>query len=142
LGDGGGIKPDIELPDTLTQPEQAFAQALGTDIPKYRDVLARYALDLKGTQTFASEDFQVTDDMTAEFLRRLRNRGVEMPDSTWQGGRAFVAEQLGYEITRYVFGRAAEIRRRVRSDVQVKRAIELLNQAETPQHLLDLARSQ
>jgi carboxyl-terminal processing protease len=140
LGDGGGIKPDIELPDTLTQPEQAFAEALGTGLPKYRDVLARYALDLKGSQTFASADFQVTGDMTAEFLRRLRNRGVEMPDSIWQGARDFVGEQLGYEITRYVFGRAAEIKRRVRNDIQVQRAIELLNQADTPRQLLELAR--
>ncbi|UCG87010.1 MAG: S41 family peptidase [Gemmatimonadota bacterium] len=142
LGDGGGIKPDIELPDTLSQREQAFARALGTDIPKYRDVLARYSLDLKGSTTFAGDDFQVTSEMTAEFLRRLRNRGVEMPDSIWVGGRDFVAEELGYEITRYVFGRAAEIRRRVRSDVQVRRAIELLSQAETPQQLLQLARQQ
>jgi carboxyl-terminal processing protease len=139
---GGGIKPDIELPDTLSQREQGFAQALGSDIPKYRDVLARYALDLKGSTSFADEEFQVNDEMTAEFLRRLRNRGVEMPDSIWRGGRDFVAEQLGYEITRYVFGRAAEIRRQVRNDIQVQRAIELLSQAQTPEQLLELAKRQ
>jgi carboxyl-terminal processing protease len=139
LRGGGGIIPDIELPDTLTATEQQFARALGVDIPAYRDVLARYALDIKGANGVSSEEFQVTDAMMAEFLQRLRNRGVEMPDSVWDGGRDFVAEQFGFEVTRYVFGRQAELNRRVKSDIQVRRAIELLSQADTPAQLIRLA---
>ena len=45
---GGGIVPDIVVrPDTLTEGEREFAKALGTDLPKYRDVLTNLALEYK-----------------------------------------------------------------------------------------------
>ncbi len=132
LKGGGGIMPDIELLDTLLTSEQAFARALGTNTQKYRDAMSRYALDLKGAQTITDEQFSVTDDMAGELLVRLRQRGVEMPDSIWNGASSYIAQQLGFEATRYVFGRPAELRRRARSDIQIKRAIELLTQAKTP----------
>jgi carboxyl-terminal processing protease len=140
LRGGGGIIPDVEVLDTLTATEQEFARALGADIPKYRDVLARYALDVKGDNGVGSEDFQVTETMLDEFLERLRNRGVEMPDSVWSGARDFVAEQFGFEVTRYVFGREAELTRRVISDIQVRRAVELLSGVQTQEELFQLVR--
>ena len=47
------------------------------------------------------------------------------------GGRALLDDQLAYEISRYVFGRQAEIRRRSSDDPQVRAAIELLKRAPT-----------
>ena len=49
-----------------------------------------------------------------------------------------VETQLGYEITRYVFGLAAERRRRVTEDEQVQRAVDLLRGSSTPQALLGM----
>jgi hypothetical protein len=50
-----------------------------------------------------------------------------------------VDQQLGYEISRYVFGRPAEFRRRAQDDPQVQTAITLLRKAQSPKQLLTLA---
>jgi hypothetical protein len=62
-----------------------------------------------------------------------------MADSTFRGGTKILDQQLGYEVARYVFGPAAERRRRVSDDPQIGRAVELLRQATTPSALLGLA---
>ncbi|MFQ5703248.1 MAG: S41 family peptidase [Gemmatimonadales bacterium] len=131
LKGGGGIRPDIELLDTLSTSEQAFARALGTNTQKYRDAVSRFALDLKGSQKIAEEDFTVTPTMLRELRLSLRGRGVPVPDSIWAGASRLIARQLGVETTRYVFGRPAERRRQARSDIQIKRAIDLLTHAKT-----------
>ncbi|UCD22998.1 MAG: S41 family peptidase [Gemmatimonadota bacterium] len=136
LQGGGGIVPDVNLPDTLDAGEQTFARVLGADLPKYRDVIARYSLDLKGQGVITSQDFQVTDAMLEEFHNRLRARGVEMPDSVWVGARDLVADQFGFEIARNVFGREAELLRRIKHDIQVSRAVELLRTSPTQEQLL------
>jgi len=133
LSGGGGIKPDIEVRDTLSHGEQLFAEVLGANIPHYRDALARYALDVKASGTVTDEDFEVSDAMLQGLLDQLRERGVEMPDSVWAGARDLLSQQLGFEISRYIFGRPAELRRRVRADLQVRRATELLRQASSPE---------
>ncbi len=139
LKGGGGIRPDIELLDTLSSAEQEFFRVLGGDIPKYRDAMTRYALDLKAANAISNGDFPVSDAMLDELLSRIRQREVDMPDSVWAGGRELVAARFGYELTRYVFGRPAELRRRARADRQIGRAIELLTAAKTQAELLALA---
>lgn len=139
---GGGIRPDVSLaPDTLTDPEKEFARVLGSKIPVYRDVLTSYALELKGAKTITSRDFSVTPAMLAELLRRLRARGVEMPDAVWEGARELVERQFSYEVARYVFGRSAEFERRTADDPQIQRALSLLKRARTPKELISLAQT-
>ncbi len=142
LAGGGGIAPDIEYPDTLDAAEQAFVRTLGGDIPKYTDALARYALDLKGEGIITDEDFTVTDGMLNQLLDRVRTRGVVIPDSVWRGADGLISTQLGFELARYVFGRSAELVRRVRSDDQVSAGIDLLTHASTQEELLAAARQQ
>ncbi len=142
LEGGGGIRPDIEHPDTLTDREQEFVRALGGDIPKYTDAIARYALDIKGEGGITSEDFVVTQQMLTELLDRVRARGVELPDSVWAGAHDLVGHQLGFDLARYVFGRPAELVRRVRADNQVAAAIQLLLGATTQDELFEVARQQ
>jgi hypothetical protein len=50
-----------------------------------------------------------------------------------------VEAQLGYEVARYVFGPAAERRRRVTEDAQVQQALTLLHGTTSPQALLGMA---
>jgi hypothetical protein len=142
LEGGGGIRPDIEHPDTLTDSEQTFVRALGGDIPKYTDAIARYALDIKGQGTITNEDFTVTQAMLTDLLARVRERGVELADSVWAGATDLIGTQLGFELARYVFGRPAELVRRVRADDQVAAAIQLLTDATTQADLFAAARQQ
>jgi hypothetical protein len=80
--------------------------------------------------------------MRTEFRHRLEAGGVHLADSTFTGGEQIVDQQLGYELARYVFGPAAERRRRAQDDRQIGEAVILLRQAQTPSALLDLATAQ
>ena len=137
---GGGIRPDVFIkPDTFTTAERAFMKALGSKIPTYQDVRASYALEVKGSGRVKSPAFSVTPEMVDEVLRRLRARGVAVPDSVVAGARTLIADDLGHEITRYVFGRPSEVRRRMDEDRQVQAALALVRRAKSPQDLLALA---
>jgi carboxyl-terminal processing protease len=137
---GGGIRPDLYIvADTFTTAERGFIRALGDKIPLYRDALAGYALELKEGRRLASPTFTVTDAMVDEVIRRMRAKGATVPDSVAGGARTLIAQELGYEAARYVFGRSAEVRRRFNDDQQVQRALALAARAKSPQDLLSLA---
>jgi hypothetical protein len=122
-----GLVPDVVLgSDTLTTREAFFAQSLGDSIAVFRDVLTAYALELRRAGDITRESFEVTAEMRAEVGRRLRERGVAVADTVFEGASRIVAEQLGYEIARYRFGTAAERRRRAVEDRQVRQALELV----------------
>ncbi len=134
---GGGIVPDLVIRlDSLTSDEQEFSRALGSGLPSYRDALTTFALELKSRGTVTDERFTVTPAMLDEVHRRLVAKGVEMDRETFDGASGIIAEQLGYEIARYVFGRSAEFRRRAQDDAQMQTAIRLLQEARTPEDLL------
>jgi len=140
---GGGIIPDLIIrPDTLTAGERAFATALGSQLPVYRDVLTSYALDVKNQHLVTSESFVVTPAMRQQVYVRLKAKGVTMPEPTFNGAATLVDDQLGYEITRYVFGRPAEFRRRAADDDQLQMALGLLKTSPTPKELLAIAAGQ
>ena len=140
LATGGGIVPDVVLAaDTLSTLESSFAQVLGGHVAAFRDVLAEYALELRRGGGVTSPNFTVTPAMRGEVRGRLDRRGVPMADSLFDGGQRIVTAQLGYEVARYVFGPAAERRRRVAEDAQVQEAVGLLRGTTSPQALLGMA---
>lgn len=137
---GGGIVPDVLVRrDTLTSAEREFVRVLGDKVPAYRDVLTTYALELKEQGTLKSPAFDVSPEMRRQVQARLRSRGVEMSDDVFEGASGLVAEQLGYEIARYVFGRSAEFQRQAGDDAQMQKALELLRNSDSPDDLLSLA---
>ena len=137
---GGGIVPDLIVrPDTLTLSEREFIKGLGDKVQAYRDVLTTYALDAKRDKLVKNENFQVTAQMRQQVYDRLKAKGITMSPATFQSGASLVDQQLGYEISRYVFGRPAEFRRRAQDDPQVQMAITLLRKAQSPKQLLTLA---
>jgi carboxyl-terminal processing protease len=137
---GGGIVPDLVIrPDTLTTAEREFAKALGNGLPQYRDVLTTIALEAKKTNAIKSEAFKVTPALRQQVFTRLRSKDVQITPEIFNGAGALIDEQLGDEITRYVFGRPAEFRRRAARDPQMQTAMGLLRKAQTPKQLLGLA---
>ncbi len=137
---GGGIVPDLIIrPDTLTASEREFIKGLGDKAQAYRDVLTTYALDVKRDKTVKSESYQVTPQMRQQVYERLKAKGVTMSPAAFQAGASLIDQQLSYEISRYVFGRPAEFRRRAQDDPQVQMAINLLRKAQSPKQLLTLA---
>jgi carboxyl-terminal processing protease len=137
---GGGIVPDIVVQqDTFTTAERAFRDALGANMPAYFDVMTTYALELKNAGTLKSPNFAVTPAMRNQVYTRLRAKGVDVSEATFNGAARWVDAQLGYVIARYVFGRSAEFQRRAADDPQVQTALGLLTKASTPKALLSLA---
>lgn len=129
---GGGIVPDrIVRGDTLTDAEKGFARALGSNVATYRDALVGSALEIKEKKLASTEGFVVTDAMRQLVLGRLAAKGVTLTPAQVAGGTTLMNDQLAYEVSRYVFGRQAEIRRRSTDDPQVRAAIELLRSAPT-----------
>lgn len=142
LSDLGGIVPDVVFgADTLTTAATTLAQALSGKHSVFRDVLTEYALELRRQGSLSAPTFEVTPEMRAEVHRRLRQRGVALADSVFVVCEQVVASQLGYEVARYVFGPAAERRRRVTEDGQVQKAVTLLSGTTSPQALLGIAES-
>lgn len=135
-GGDGGIQPDIILPDTLSDGEQRFVAALGASVSDYRSATSQYARQLQTENRVSEPDFEVTQQMLGELLELVRDRGVDISDSLWYGARELVSQQLGWDLTRFQFGRAAELRRRASDDIQVLRAVELLQEALTTEDLL------
>ena len=140
---GGGIRPDLFVaPDTFDTAERAFIRALGNKITTYQDVRTAYALETKTAGRVKSPNFVVTPDMADEVIKRVRARGVAVPDSVLVGAHEVISQDLGYEIARYVFGRSVEVRRQRDEDRQVRAALGLARRAKTPQDLLALAMAQ
>ncbi|MBC7791797.1 MAG: S41 family peptidase [Anaerolineae bacterium] len=137
---GGGITPDL-----LARAAEAdsvalrLQQALGSDLPKFRDALTEYALGFRAGRLVASPDFEVTSKMLDELWRRMILRGVTLPRTAFDEGSPIVSRLLGFEIARYVFGQEAEFLRRVRYDRAISAALELTSGATTQQDLLEAA---
>ena len=64
---------------------------------------------------------------------------MELPRPLYDNASAYVDEQLGYEITRALFGPAAEARRRAFSDRQMQTAARILRRARTQDESLTIA---
>ena len=134
---GGGITPDVAVGDTALAPaELEFQRALGKKLPQFRDALTDYALSLRGAHAVASPDFAVTPAMRDELWGRMQRRGIVMGRATYDSASSLVDRLLGYEITRYAFGPAAEFSRVAAHDEVIAAALDLLAGAKTETELL------
>lgn len=141
IPDASGILPDLTIRGTpRSDAERALLSVLGEDIGLFRGVLSDYADDLrKSPDAPKFQSFRVTDQMRDEVYLRLEQIGLELPRTTYDNASAYVDEQLGYEITRALFGSVAEARRRALSDRQMQTAVRLLRRARTQDQALGIA---
>jgi hypothetical protein len=116
--------------------ERTLLAALGEDLSLFRMVLSDYADEVRRTSPPRSELFRVTEEMRNQVYDRLQQVGLELPRLTFDNASGYVDDQLGYEISRAVFGPTAEVRRRALSDRQMQTAVRLLGRARTQENLL------
>ena len=127
---GGGITPDVIARDQAAIEQGALLQTtLGRAVPTFRDALTALALQLKAQGTTIDRAFTVTPAMRAELLSGVRARGATVPDSAFEANAVVVNRLIGYEVSRYVFGRDAEFARRTTDDPVMQRALSLLQGA-------------
>lgn len=124
---GGGITPDVIARDSAAIEQGATLQtALGRAVPAFRDALTALALQLKSSGALSSTVFSVTPAMRTTLLAGVRARGATVADSAFEVNADVVNRLIGYEVTRYVFGRDAEFARRTADDPVMQRALTLL----------------
>ena len=138
---GGGIVPDVEVPNRLaTREDKALQTALGTKVPKFRDAMVDYALALKASKSITSPDFVVTPEMRDELYRRMKGRGAVVDRAVYDSASALVSRVLAAQITRFVFGTQEEFQRGLREDSTLAKARQLLQGANSPSELLKRAK--
>jgi carboxyl-terminal processing protease len=139
---GGGITPDVVAGDsTVPVADGNFIRALGANTGHFRDAVTDYALYVKGTHAVTSPDFSVTPPMLEEVWKRMKQRGIDIPRSTFDDARPLVTRLVGFEIARYVFGSDAEFRRRASVDQPLQKALELAHGSRNESDLLRKANS-
>jgi len=103
-------------------------------------VLSDYAEDVRKSPNAPKfQSFRITDEMREDVYQRLVQIGLELPRPTYDNALAYIDEQLGYEITRAVFGPVAEARRRALSDRQMQTAVRLLRRSRTQDQAIAIA---
>jgi len=134
---GGGIVPDVLVPNRApTKYDKALQEALGANVPKFRDAMVDYAISLKASRSVTSPDFEVTPQMRDELYRRLQSRRIVVDRAVYDSAQSLVNRALGGQITRFVFGTQAEYARTLREDAGLAKARELLRGASTPGQLV------
>jgi carboxyl-terminal processing protease len=143
IHDASGILPDLTVRGVpRSDAERALLSALGEDLGLFRSGLSDYAQYVKKTKAPKWASFRITPEMRGELYERLQVSGLELSRDTFDIASGYVDEQLGYEITRAVFGPLAEARRRALSDRQMQTAVRLLRRARTQEQVLALAQAE
>jgi len=136
---GGGITPDVIVPDdTLLTAEQQLLKALSPKISDFSTLLQDYALELSRQ---APRDFQVQPAWLDELRRRLEARDVKVDLQQWQGGSRWVGQQLERFVARYALGDSTVVRRQLRFDQPLQKAIDMMNKGQTQKELFTLAQA-
>jgi len=140
IAGGGGITPDVTVGDTAQSPEElALAGALGRRIPEFRDALTAYALQLKASGAPTSADFEVTPGMREGLWRVMQQRGFNFDRAIYDAASPITSLLIAREVTRFVFGPAAEARRSIADDEVIRVAEGLLLGVRTPAEVLQRA---
>lgn len=134
---GGGITPDMIIaPDTLTSAEQALRRALLPYFGKYQGHILAVAEEQKGK---VRPDFTVNPAWRDEVYRRLAADTVKIDKAVWDAGAADVDRFIEDRVAKVAFGDTLVLRRNLRVDNQLRRAMELMRKGTTQQEIFAAA---
>jgi carboxyl-terminal processing protease len=136
---GGAITPDLVVPaDTFTSAEQALRKAYAPKLQEWYVTMYDYAYELKSK---VSPTFTVQPAWRDEFYNRLEKAGVKLDKKQYDAGGSLVDRELDARITRLAFGDSTVKRRTLGDDVQLKKAIDILQKGQTQKDLFALVRA-
>ena len=140
IPDQSGILPDLTVRSSLrADGERLLYSALGDDLERFRRVLSAYAAELRADGSVTDEAFKVTAGMRDVLYDRLLDEGVSLSRETYEDASAYVADQLGYEIARELFGTESVVRRQAKADRQLQAALRLVRGADSQQETITSA---
>ena len=134
---GGGITPDIVItPDTASVAERELGKAIAPVFSAWRVTLYNYALEMKPK---LKPDFAITPEMRDEFFSRLMKAKVPITKGQFDAAQGVVDRTMEQQFTNLAFGDSTALRRSIKSDEQLGKALELLGRGPTQRQLLALA---
>jgi carboxyl-terminal processing protease len=127
---GGAITPDVSIKlDTLNAQEQAFNKLIAPKAQQINQALYSMALDLK--PTIKSPTFTVQPEWRADLFNRIQKAGVTIPRAQFDSVSRYVDRVIAERVTRVAYGDSAVKRRDLDIDLQLKRAVEMLQHGQT-----------
>lgn len=140
IPDASGILPDLMVRSSLrSDGERVLHTALGDDLDQLRTVLTAYVAELRATGSVSDETFQISPAMREALFQRLEEEKVPLSREAYEAATPYVDEQLGYEISRELFGTESVVRRQAKGDRQLQAALRVLRKARTQQDALTAA---
>jgi len=136
---GGGITPDVVVPDSLTDREREFAEALGRGSFSLNQLSVRFAATWNADHAKLQSDFEITPEMRDEFYRMLVEEEVELDPALYRDVQPLVDRFLAAQLANSAFGETERLRRSQAGNPQVREAVLLLREASTPEELLNVA---
>ena len=134
---GGGITPDVIVQDdTLTAAEQQFAKAVAPKGQDFFTVLTDYSMELAKS---SQPSFTVQPAWMSEFYNRLQSKGVTVDRKTYDSASRYVHRLLEQRVAHYVAGDSLAKRRDLAYDAPLRKAIDLLDKANSQRELFTLA---
>ena len=136
---GGGITPDLLVyRDTLSTTEQELRRlATGSGaIP--RNIVFRWAVEYAQEHDF-DEGFTVTQAMRDEVWSELAAAGAEVERELFDNAQTYVDWLIADELAGAEFGEVPQLKSRALRDAQVRMAVDLLREADSPENLLAVA---
>jgi carboxyl-terminal processing protease len=135
---GGGVTPDVVVnPDTLSTAEQTLGKALGAKPQEVYATVTLFAQELKGK--LPGSNFAVQPQWHDEVYRRLQAAGVTVDKAVYDAGRGYIERIVKNRVAKVAYGDSAVFRQNIADDVQLRRAIELLQRGGTQRDLFAIA---
>jgi carboxyl-terminal processing protease len=131
---GGAITPDVVVKlDSLTTQQQAFNKLIAPKLQPVLQELAKLALDIK--PSVKSPSFTVQPAWRDDFYNRLKRAGVAIDRPQYDSLGGYVDRVIAGRVAETVYGDSVEKRRNLDVDLQLKKAVDLLEHSQSQKDL-------
>ena len=118
---GGGIDPDIVVPEPKMTPVQQMLAR--------HDAFLNFGKSYLAVHKTIPRDFQTTDAVLEEFKQFLNREKIELSDQEFQDNLDFIKKRIRLQLVAVIYGEADASRMSVENDYLVQKALEKLPQA-------------
>jgi carboxyl-terminal processing protease len=124
---GGGIAPDYYIQyERLNDLESKLI---------IQGVFFDFAVKYTAYHKNLTPEFQVSDEMIADFKNLVKEKKIEFTDAKFDSSKTYVKQEIEREIKGKLGGMNADYEVRVKNDLQIQKAITLLQKVKTNQDL-------
>jgi len=139
---GGGITPDVHVQqDTLTTDEQELRRLATNAGSAPYNIVFRWAVDWAQNHRVKA-GFIVSDEMRESVFRQFEEADTGVDRALFNRSLNYIDYLIAGELSGAAFGEKAQLLSRSLRDAQVKVAVDLLKEAESPAALLMIAKEE